>query len=241
MCKAEVGRNNFEPVFYSPVLDSEEISDIIAEDTKYGIFQPINGEYFTYRVMNEDDEMKEKQITRSIQKAYRRIAVRTNLKFRKAKSGEPSDFRIEFRTVETDPDQQLTSSTLMYHYYPISNTTHSLRGLCVVNKKFFWTTHGESVDMHIIDPENYPEADTGTTGKTYDFDQVYTHEVLHGLGLPHSRTSGNMMSPNYGIMAEWLSEEDLARLNAKYGKREMSEGKLARWLKWIKGASEREY
>jgi len=241
MCKAMVGRGNLEPTFFSPQNDGDGMSDIIDEDKKYGTFQPINGEYFTYKVMNEDEEMNEKQITKSIQKAYRRIAVRTNLKFRKARSDEQPDFRIEFRTVDTDPEEHLTSGTLMYHYYPINNIANSLRGLCVVNKQFYWTTHGESLSMNIIDPDNYPDPETKWKGKTYDFDQVYTHEVLHGLGLPHSKHTGNVMSSNYGIMAEWLSEEDLSRVYAKYGKREMSEGKLARWIKWIKGASEREY
>ena len=47
MCKAMVGRGNLEPTFYSPQNDSDDMSDIINEDKKYGTFQPINGEYFT--------------------------------------------------------------------------------------------------------------------------------------------------------------------------------------------------
>ena len=127
----------------------------------------------------------------------------------------------------------------MYHYYPISNSSNRLRGLCVINKDFFWTTSGKTLDMHYIDPEHYPESNSGYGGKTYDLDQVYTHEVLHGLGLPHSKTSGNVMSPNYGIMAEWLSDEDIARIQAKYGSRNISESRVKRWLKWLKIASNR--
>ena len=154
-------------------------------------------------------------------------------------NGEYADFRIEFRTVATDPEKELKASTLMYHYYPISNSANRLRGLCVINKDFFWTTAGGSWDMHYIDPEHYPEPNSGYGGKTYDLDQVYTHEVLHGLGLPHSKTAGNVMSPNYGIMAEWMSEEDIARIQAKYGSRNISESRIKRWLKWLKIASER--
>ena len=146
-------------------------------------------------------------------------------------------FRIEFRTVATDPEKELKASTLMYHYYPISNTSNRLRGLCVINKDYFWTTEGGTLDMHYIDPEHYPEPNSGYGGKTYDLDQVYTHEVLHGLGLPHSKESGNVMSPNYGIMAEWLSDEDIARIQAKYGSRNISESRVKRWLKWLKIAS----
>jgi hypothetical protein len=47
------------------------------------------------------------------------------------------------------------------------------------------------------------------------------------------------MSPNYGIMAEWLSEEDIPRIQAKYGSRNISESRIKRWLKWLKIASER--
>jgi len=225
--------------FDSAQLESTELTQIIEEDKRYGKFEPFNGEYYTYRVMNEDKEITNKQVLKSIEYSYRRISLRTNLKFRRARDGEYADFRIEFRTVETDPEQELKPSTLMYHYYPISNTSNRLRGLCVVNKNFFWTTTGEGLDMHYIDPDNYPEPNSGYSGKTYDFDQTYTHEVLHGLGLPHSKTAGNVMSPNYGIMAEWLSDEDIARIQAKYGKRNISENKIKRWLKWLKIASNR--
>lgn len=238
MCKAIIGRNT-EPEFYSPTLDSEAINQIIEEDKRYGVFQPNNGKYFTYQVLNDDVEITNQQVLKSIQYAYRRISLRTNLKFVRARTGEQPDFRIDFRTVESDEDKQLSENTLMYHYFPITSVTNKFRGLCVVNKKYFWTSNGESIDMHFIDPEHYPEEGSGYRGRTYDFDQVYTHEVLHGLGLPHSKTSGNVMSSNYGIMAEYMSEEDIARIQAKYGKRNISESHVRRWLNWLRSASER--
>ena len=245
ICKAEVdepylsSRKSNIIEFNSAQLNSTEINSIIEEDKQYGVFQPFNGEHYTYRVLNEDEEITNEKVLKSIEYSYRRISLRTNLKFRRAREGEYADLRIEFRTVDTDPEKELQSSTLMYHYYPISNSTHRLRGLCVVNKDYFWTTAGGSLDMHYIDPEHYPEPNSGYGGKTYDLDQVYTHEVLHGLGLPHSKTSGNVMSPNYGIMAEWLSDEDIARIQAKYGSRNISESRVKRWLKWLKIASNR--
>ena len=245
ICKAEVdepylsSRKSNIIEFNSAQLNSTEINSIIEEDKQYGVFQPFNGEYYTYRVLNEDEEITNEKVLKSIEYSYRRISLRTNLKFRRAREGEYADLRIEFRTVDTDPEKELQSSTLMYHYYPISNSTHRLRGLCVVNKDYFWTTAGGSLDMHYIDPEHYPEPNSGYGGKTYDLDQVYTHEVLHGLGLPHSKTAGNVMSPNYGIMAEWMSDEDIARIQAKYGSRNISESRIKRWLKWLKIASNR--
>jgi len=40
-------------------------------------------------------------------------------------------------------------------------------------------------------------------------------------------------------MAEWLSDEDIARIQAKYGSRNISESRVKRWLKWLKIASNR--
>jgi hypothetical protein len=233
-----VGTAN-DVIFKSASLVNTEITAIIEEDKQYGVFEPRNGKYFTYRVLNEDVEITNKQVLKSIQYAYRRISIRTNLKFRRARSGEYADFRIEFRTEATDPDKQLRSNTLMYHYYPINSYSNKFRGLCVINSKYFWTSHGKPVPLHEIDPVNYPNPTTNT-GMTYDLDGVYTHEVLHGLGFPHSKVAGNMMSTNYGIMSEWLTEkEDVPRIHAKYGDRGLSEHKIKRWLKWLLHASDR--
>jgi len=236
LCKVMETENGIE--FIAPKLDSTTLTQILEEDKKYGKFTPANGSYFTYAVLNEDDEMTNKQVLKSIKYSHRRIELRTNLKFKRVRGDEHPDFKIEFRTVESDPEQELTFSTLMYHYFPINSITHPLRGLCVVNKGFYWTTHGEGVPLNVIDPIHYPTP-TDKMGKTYDFDQVYTHELLHGLGLPHSKTSGNVMSSNYGIMAEYLSDEDIARLVAKYGSRNLNEHLIKRWLGWLFHASDR--
>ena len=172
-----------------------------------------------------------KKAIKSIWKTIRRFEIRLKIKFKMAKEGEYADFKIEFRT--TAEDNVLTSNTLMYHYYPINDINNPFRGVCVVNKDFNWTTHGNSI------PLNDPHFPTNST-KTYDFDAIYTHELGHGLGLPHSALRYQVMSPNAGIMSEWLTEEeDLPRLYAKYEKREMSEHKLTRWLNWLFHASER--
>ena len=159
ICKATVYEDDIE--FQSARLESTEINSIIEEDKRYGVFQPFNGKYYTYRVQNEDEEITNEQVLKSIEYSYRRISLRTNLKFRRAREGEYADLKIEFRTVESDPEKQLKSSTLMYHYYPISNSTNRLRGLCVINKNYYWTTSGGSLDMHYIDPEHYPTPNTG--------------------------------------------------------------------------------
>lgn len=237
LCRAEVDTiGNIK--FDSAKSEGHTLQEIIEDDKKYGTFKPLNGKYFTYKVLDEDDEMTNKEVLKSIQYSYRRISLRTNLVFRKVGKDKKSDFTLDFRTVETDPDNELRPSTLMYHYYPISNINNRLRGLCVINKAFYWTSHGNPLPLNVIDPKNYPN-ETKNTGKTYDFDQVYTHEVLHGLGLPHSPNAWNVMSWNYGIMSEWLTAEDIARINAKYPERQISEGHLKRWLNWLFHASDR--
>ena len=238
ICRAMVGHNG-EVQFKSAQLETTDITKIIEEDKQYGTFEPRNGKFFTYRVMNEDSEITNKQVLKSVEFSYRRISIRTDLKFRRAREGEYADFRVEFRTVETDPDEQLNSNTLMYHYYPINSYTNKFRGLCVINSAFFWTSHGNPVPLHDIDPVNYPYV-SNSRGKSYDLDQVYTHEVLHGLGFPHSKVSGNIMSPSEGQMTEFMTEaEDIPRLHAKYGDRGLSEHKIKRWLKWLLTASDR--
>ncbi len=237
LCRVTVNQEGLVE-FNSEATTGTTIEDIIEADKRYGVFEPRNGVYFTYKVLNEDDEITNKQVIRMIKHSLIRIKTRTKLQFKVAKDNEIPDFRIEFRTVESDPDEKLTANTLMYHYYPIRTLTNSFRGLCVVNKAFFWTTHGKAIDMHEIDPVNYPIAGT-RIGITYDFDQIYTHELLHGLGLPHATEAGHIMSTNSGIMAEYMSEQDVARLQAKYESRGLPEHKVRRWLKWLFYASDR--
>lgn len=238
LCRVTINRKGLVE-FNSDSAIGYSIEDIIESDKRYGIFSPKNGEYFTYRVLNEDEEITNKQVIKAIRYSHIRIKTRTNLQFKMAEDGETPDFRVEFRTVESDPDGILTANTLMYHYYPIQDPSNPFRGLCVINKAFYWTTHGERIDMHDIDPVNYPESGSGYFGKTHDLDQVYTHELLHGLGLPHATEAKHVMSSNYGIMAEFLSDQDVARVLAKYPDRNLTEHRKRRWLSWLFGASDR--
>lgn len=238
LCKAMISQDG-QIQFNSVSAIGSTIEDIIEDDKKYGVLTPINGKYFTYRVLNEDKEITNKQVIKAIRYSFRRIEIRTKLKFRPAGDEKLVDFRIEFRTVESDPDKVLTSNTLMYHYYPIQNISNPFRGLCVINKAFYWTSHGKRIDMHLIDPINYPTPNSGSTKITYDLDQIYTHEVGHGLGLSHATEAGHIMSSNIGIMAEFFSKQDVARLHAKYEARGLSEHILKRWLRWLIYSSER--
>jgi len=239
ICRA-IFDNNGNVKFESANSTGLTLSQTLQDDKRYGTMKPANGKYYTFKVLNEDTEFSKKDAIRAMRYASRRWRIYTKLsKFKLAKPGEIIDFRIEFRTVESDPDKQLTYNTIMYHYYPISNGLNKFRGLCVVNKRFFFTSHGNRVTgQHMIDngtAAQYPNRKYSTM----DFDQVYAHELGHGIGLPHDTEPYSIMSNNYGIMAEYPSMRDQVRSRAKYGTKFMTAFRLMRWLRWLKSASER--
>ncbi len=235
---SETGEIKFE----SAEAKGLTLSQIIQDDERYGTFSPANGKYFTYTVLNNDVEFTEKQAHKAVRYAYKRWALygklpklkRVNKKYNKI-----IDFRIEFRTVQSDPDKKLTENTIMYHYYPIHKTDHPLRGLCVVNKRFFFTSHGNTVLGKVMKRHGVKVTSENGTYKTIDFDLVYSHELGHGLGLPHDTEDDNIMSWRYDLMREFPNTRDQARIQTKYGTRIMSGFWLARWLRWLRVASDR--
>ena len=183
LCKAVMENNVVK--FESAETKGLTLSQTIEDDKKYGTMKPANGKYFTYAVMNEDLEFTEEQATKAVQFGQRRWRIYANVpKFKKVSKDfqRVIDFRIEFRTVESDPDKQLNANTIMYHYYPISKTDHPLRGLCVVNKAFYFTSHGNGVYGTEFQKHGIPVQFPNKKYSTLDFDQVYAHELGHGLG-----------------------------------------------------------
>jgi hypothetical protein len=240
LCKA-IDNGYGEAFFQSAESRGLTLSQTIENDQKYGKFEPANGRHFTYAVLNEDTEFTEKQVHKAVRFAYNKWKLYAKLPPLKRVGRDYKgdiDFRIEFRTVETDPDKELTENTIMYHYYPIRNPEHPLRGLCVVNKKFFFTSHGNSVDgTEFI--RHGVNATPGNKYRTYDFDNVYCHELGHGLGFPHDTEPFSIMSTPYRFIAEMPSMRDQARIKAKYGHRHMRSWWLARWIRWLRIASDR--
>jgi hypothetical protein len=200
LCKATYDLGGIS--FSSPMLGSVDINEIIEDDKKYGTMSPRNGEIFTYRVSNvHDEEITGKEMVRAVTLAWQHWSKRINIKIRKAKPHEDPDFRVIFRTVQTDERGELTDNTIMYHYFPIQDVTHSLRGLCVV-------------------------------------DQVFTHEFGHGLGLPHDKQVQQVMSSNYGFMAEFPQERDVFRAVKKYGVPKQSPSWFSRWFNYLRHRSD---
>lgn len=219
------------------------LSQMIEDDKTYGKMTPANGKYFTYAVLNEDQEMNRKEVERAVSFGMRRWQIYAKIpRFRRVRKGFTGiiDFRIEFRTVESDPDKQLTSGTVMYHYYPIQKLDHPLRGLCVVNKAYFFTNHGDAVSGHFMQSKGFTVQLPDGMYESLDFDKIYGHELGHGLlGLPHDPEEGNMMAFRVDLMSEYPSMRDQSRDIAKFGAKIMSAWVRIRWLKWLKWASER--
>ena len=244
LCKALLKGTQIE--FTGPANAGKTLEEQIQEDKKYGIMVPRNGSYFTWKAEDwAGKHITQKQILKGINYAWLQAELEIVLDVRKARLHEVPDFKIAFRATADDPE--LTSNTLMYHYYPIQDVNHPLRGLCVVNTDFPFTVHGNPISMHEIDPDHYPEhpenfpEHTDPTGFTYDFDQTYTHEGPgHGLGLPHSPNRGDAMFGNYSGMGEFMQTWDKARLVAKYGARPwFKKWFYTRWINWYRGRSDR--
>ena len=217
-----------------PTNSKLTLSDQITEDKKYGIMKPANDKYFTYRVMDWEGRLiNSSQIQRGVTYIWEELERKLNIDVRRAKLDEIADFKVYFR--RTIDDQLLDSNTIMYHFFPINDIKSPNRGVCVVNADFPFTVNGKPADLHYIDPEHYPDL-SGLMGKTYDFDQVYRHEIDHGMGLPHSKNTLKVLSSHYGIMAEYYEDEEpqetLPRLYAKYQKRSLPSRIALRWEKW---------
>lgn len=233
LCKFVV--ENDMVVFQGPTNAKLTLSEQIEDDKKYGIMTPSNGQYFTYKAMDwQSNLISNRQIQRAVTMVWEEIERHLNIDVRKAKTHELPDFKVFFRATADDP--LLDKNTLQYHYFPINNHNDPNRGVCVVNTDFPFTVHGNPIDLHFIDPAHYPTV-SGSKGVTIDFDQVYgSHEIIHGLGLPHSQNPHKTMSANYGIMAEHfedeIPQETLPRLFAKYQKRSRLSRIALRWLRW---------
>jgi len=243
LCRAILGKDgNVE--FESANAKGLTLSQTIENDRHYGIMFTAKGRHFTYAVLNEDEEFTDKQIHRAVRYAFGRWRLYANLpKLKRVPKDykDPIDFRIEFRTTESDPDKQLTNNTIMYHYYPIHNVQNPLRGLCVVNKRFFFTSHGNKISGQEMMRKGRKVSNPDGTYSTIDFDVVYCHELGHGLGLPHDTEPHSIMSTPYHVIAEMPSDRDQKRISAphKYGKRMMARHRLVRWVRWLRVASDR--
>ena len=233
LCRVLYNEKTGDIGFESATSEGDTIEEVIENDKRFGVIRPANGKYFTYRITDtRNGEVTIAMLNRAISLAWTSWRLRLDFDVKRAQKGEYADFRVMFRTPENDERKSMTNRTIMYAYYPIHNLDDPNRGLCVINPNFYFTVDGKPLSLHIIDPENYPEP-TDATGRTIDLDAVLRHEFGHGIGLPHDAVKKTTMYAGYGGIAEFLTDRDIARGVAKYGKKPITENRLMRWLRWL--------
>ena len=212
--------------------------ELIQNDKQYGKMTPRNGIYFTFKIIDtQDNEISKTMLNRAVKLAWLSWSKRINITVKEAKSDEMPDFQVIFRTPQNDERREMQDGTIMYHYFPINNINHPNRGLCVINPNYYFTVNGNPFPLHVIDPEHYDENST-STGSTVDLDAVLRHEFGHGLGLPHDPEPGSTMSTPYKVLSEFLGERDVMRGIKKYGFKKMRASWFVRWWNWIRRRSE---
>ena len=127
--------------------------------------------------------------------------------------------RIEFKV--EDEVWAKSPGVLAYAYFPGQGTAS---GRVVFNEKALWSLDGKKVSAWKHDSRYTRENKTKL--RTYLIEHVLLHEFGHMLGLKHDTTDkSSVMYPYYsGILN--LSNNDITRIQAKYGAR-------PNWNKWL--------
>ncbi len=196
-----------------------DIKHIIANDRLYGSW---NKDIIKFAIINNKSFMSDSQLRRAVNWSQTPwdFAIRNKIEFVSHKNF--ADFTFEFKP--TNSDQYLTSGTLAYAGYP----NGILRDVIVINSDFPYTPDGHPVLGSVMESWGFNVQNVDNYFKTWDLDQILKHEMGHKLGLPHSPNDDRVMSSNYGIMAEFLTNEERQRIWAKYEKRRFYDKIMAR-------------
>lgn len=204
-----------------------DLQALIDTDKQYGLLDADPDGWITWKVYDYDTEVNLEQVNYLVRVALMGWGFKVNAKFRPANRYPPC-LKIYFSDPEHDPN--MTPATLAYHYYPMGKS-NSMRGVCYINRSYYYTIDGKPLDLSIIDPKNYPKP-AGLDGKTYDLDRILRHEFGHGVfGLQHDGSIGNCMSAYYDKGSEFLTDRDIFRAAAKVGKKTLKAKMLDSWYK----------
>lgn len=126
------------------------------------------------------------------------------------------DIIVKWVPGSDDPYFGSDSSTLAWGGYPQTQ----FQGQLVLNDDKVWSMNGLSIDAATYTAiTGKAVADPNNRFKTYNMNQTLRHEIGHLLGLPHSVGCPLcLMNPTYNGTLD-PQPDDIARIQAKYGKR----------------------
>jgi len=213
------GSNSFHVEKLEAPPQLHDIDHIIANDKLYGSWKK---DIIKFAIENNMSHMTDSQLRRAVNWSQTPwdFAIKNKIEFVTEKNF--ADFTFEFKP--TNADQYLTSGTLAYAGYP----NGILRNVIVINSDFPYTPDGHPVLGSVLQSWGFNVQNVNGSYKTWDLDQILKHEMGHKLGLPHSPNDDRVMSSNYGIMAEFLTDEEKQRIWAKYQKRRFYDKIMAR-------------
>ena len=211
--------------FESVNVKAETLEEQIEEDKQFGVFPIPQTGKLTYRLLNHSSDFDKKNKNRigmNYSLTQWDIEIEPDLKY--VPMEQSSDISIEFKNGQDDDIFRDEPNVLAYAYYPIAGA--SLRGIVRVNDDYQWSLNGK---IKSITNEGGQQVNI----KTWDLIRVLRHELGHTFGLPHSPNPNNTMSTNYEIMSRHNTDEDIARIRAKYGKRNLISRRYMAFKSWL--------
>ena len=163
----------------------------------------------TYSILNLTPKLTKESIHQQIDLAFKVWGKHIALKFKKVTPNEESDIKISFCEKEHGDGFPFSGrgGVLAHGFYPGS---------------------GIGGDLHFDKEEPWSDKETPPGVNLF---AVSLHEIGHSLGLKHSKNANSIMFPSY--RNEWskktdnfLSKEDIERIQKVYGERKKSKVKI---------------
>ncbi len=211
--------------FESVEIKADSLKEQIEKDIEFGQFPIPSSDTLSYRLINHSSDFDKKNKNRiGMNYALTQwdIEIAPNLKYVSIK--ESSDISIEFKDANDDELFADEPNVLAYAYFP--NAGESLRGIVRVNDDYEWSLNGKGKWIT-------NEGGQRIKIKTWDLILVLRHELGHTFGLPHTANPHNTMSSSYEIMSRHNTTEDIARIRAKYGKRNWTSRRYMAFKSWL--------
>lgn len=164
----------------------------------------VPGEVIYWSLLEDTKDIDERIFERTvINYALLGWSYKSKLTVKEAKHGETPTIRISFVDAAHDALFTENPNALAYAYFP-GQGSHS--GILKINDDEFWSTYGNYVDGH----------------PSYDLQHTLGHEFGHTFGLTHETNYRDHMMWPYYNKQRTPQFNDQARMQVKYGIRELS-------------------